>query len=183
MGERKWLFRWFYTAITRTVKNLHLLDPPNLKPWSNIEIVSNPALEMLRGPTAQEISPAVPACAGSASRPSCSQDADTYGIPASASFLLSVLAEIRKLMAGTGIVINDVFHNQYQEVYHFRREGEFARIDIAYNGRSKITSVAAPQLTDLGAAVTRHSRAAQRYYCFLLASPPRQAKPASASLS
>jgi len=145
-------FRWFYTAITRTVKNLHLLDPPNLKPWSNIKIVSNPAPpEMLRVRTPQEISPDAPACAGSASPAVVSQDADTYGIPASASFLLSVLSEVRKLIAGKGIVINDVFHNQYQEAYHFRREGEFARIDIAYNGKSKITSVTAPQLTDLGA--------------------------------
>ncbi|VVQ02824.1 ATP-dependent RecD-like DNA helicase [Pseudomonas fluorescens] len=131
-------FRWLYTAITRTTQNLYLLDPPNLQPWSGIKMISDPALEMLGTAMTQEVHPAP-------SQPF------PFGIPASASFLLSVLAEVRKLINGKGIAIEDVFHNQYQEVYHFKREAESARIDIAYNGKNKITGIVAPHLTDLSA--------------------------------
>ena len=64
--------------------------------------------------------------------------------------LLALLAEVRRLIAGRGISIEDVLHHQYQEVYLFRREAESARIDITYNGKSKITAVAAPYLSELG---------------------------------
>ena len=144
-------FRWFYTAITRTAKNLYLLDPPNLQPWSRIKIVSNPALDFLQVPNPLKNILAMPASPQQTSVALALQNSDTFGIPPTASFLLSLLAEVCKLIDGQGIAIEEVFHNQYQEVYHFKREAEFARIDIAYNGRNKVTSVAAPRLTDLGA--------------------------------
>lgn len=142
-------FCWLYTAITRTAKKLYLLDPPNLQPWTGIEVVSNPVLEMLGA--AKTPVAAVPLSLPSQS--ASEMDSDNFGIPESATFLLSVLAEIRKLIAGKGIVLEDVFHNQYQEVYHFKREAESARIDISYNRNNKITSVTAPHLGDLGSEV------------------------------
>lgn len=144
-------FRWLYTAITRTAQNLYLLDPPNHLLGGGITIVSNLALEILIAAKPLEARPAEP-LPPSPPSPAVSQpDSETFGIPASVPFLLSLLAEVRKLIDGKGIAVENVFHNQYQEVYHFKRETESARIDIAYNGRNKITGVAAPHLTDLGA--------------------------------
>lgn len=130
-------FRWLYTAITRTARHLYLLDPPNIQPWSGIEMVSNPPVP----PSA--IAPDL-----------SSGESETFGIPTGATLLLSLLAEVRKLIDGRGLTIEEVFHNQYQEVYHFRREAESARIDIAYNGKNKVTGVVAPYLSDLGGELT-----------------------------
>jgi hypothetical protein len=143
-------FRWFYTAITRTAKSLYLLDPPHLPLGGTIKLVSNPALDLLLTPNPLQDTSAAPA----SPMPSATlapQATPTFGIPATASFLLSVLAEVRKLIDGQGIAIEEVSHNQYQEVYHFKRDAEFARIDIAYNGRNKVTGVASSRLTDLSA--------------------------------
>ena len=145
-------FRWLYTAITRTAQNLYLLDPPNLPVGSGIKLVPNPALAILGAPKkTQEAHPAAPVLPSQPSSVVSQQESETFGIPASAPFLLSVLAEVRKLIDGKGIAIENLFHNQYQEVYHFKREAESARIDIAYNSKNKITGVAAPHLTGLGA--------------------------------
>ncbi len=145
-------FRWLYTAITRTACHLYLLDPPNIQPWSGIEMVSNPALEMLGAVKPQEAAYSV---APSPVAPAVSLvESEAFGIPPGATLLLSLLAEVRKLIDGRGVTIEDVHHNQYQEVYHFRREAEFARIDIAYNSKNKITGVATPYLSDLGVELT-----------------------------
>ncbi len=145
-------FRWLYTAITRTARHLYLLDPPNVQPWSGIEMISNPALAMLDAVRPKEASvPVAPSPIAPAVSP---VESETFGIPTGATLLLSLLAEVRKLIDGRGVTIEDVFHNQYQEVYYFRREAEVARIDIAYNGKNKITGVAAPHLSDLGVELT-----------------------------
>lgn len=143
-------FRWLYTAITRTARQLFLLDPPNILPWSDIQMVSNPALEML-GFASSMPAPPAPSAAGPASATYAPVlQSETFGIPTSAPLLLALLAEVRRLIAGRGISIEDVHHNQYQEVYLFKREAESARIHIAYNSRSKVTAVAAPCLSELG---------------------------------
>ena len=144
-------FRWLYTAITRTAKTLYLLDPPNLQPWSGIELITTPDEAMFG---TAEPGQTDPEAAFPSSQPSTSdfrQNPATFGIPASAPFLLSVLAEVRKLLNGKDIAIENVVHNQYKEVYHFTREGESARIDITYSGKYKITGIVAPVLGDLGA--------------------------------
>ncbi len=143
-------FRWLYTAITRTGRSLYLLDPPNIQPWRGIKVVPNPG-DLLPVPRPPEATPAVSADSQRPSPTLSPQYSDTFGIPESAPFLLSVLAEVRKLIDGKGIAIEEVFHNQYQEVYHFKREAEYARVNISYNGRNKIAGVASPHLTSLGA--------------------------------
>jgi hypothetical protein len=145
-------FRWLYTAITRTAKNLYLIDPPNLQPWSDIKLVPNPVSEILEAAKkTQEAHPAAPILPSQPSLVVSQQESETFGIPASAPFLRSVLTEVRKLIDGKGVAIEDLFHNKYQEVYHFKREAESARIDIAYNSKYKIAGVATPHLTGLGA--------------------------------
>lgn len=147
-------FRWLYTAITRTAKNLYLLDPPNLPLGSGIILVPNPAMEMLRATKPREGHSAAPNLPSQPSQAASQQESESFGIPASATLLLSVLAEVRKLIDGKDVTIEDVFHNQYQEVYHFKREAESARINIAYNGRNKITGVVASHLTGFGSELT-----------------------------
>lgn len=141
-------FRWLYTAITRTAQSLYLLDPPNHQPGDGIKLVRNPGVPAAAKPPEAHPEAFVPPSPPSST---VSQQDSEIDIPPSAPFLRSVLAEVRKLIDGKGIAIEGIFHNQYQEVYHFKREGESARIDVAYNGKNKITGVAAPHLGGLGA--------------------------------
>lgn len=143
-------FRWLYTAITRTAKNLYLLDPPNIRPWSGIKMVSNPALDMLGAANASEASPAAPVPPSQPAPASSLRDTGTFGIPESATVLLSLLAEVRRLTDGKGIAIDDVLHNQWQESYHFRRGDESARVDISYTSKNRISSIAPNGLGGLG---------------------------------
>jgi hypothetical protein len=148
-------FRWFYTAITRTAGNLYLLDPPNHKPGSKISVVKDPRADMLQGPVATAAKPAassVPSL-GALRELSAAEhnDPNSFGIPASSSFLRSLLAEVRKLIDGMDVAIDDIHHNQYQEAYVFKRGTELARIDVGYNSRLRVAHVAAPQLTELSA--------------------------------
>jgi len=143
-------FRWLYTAITRTAHSLHLIDPPNHQPWTDIKVVSNPALELLVAAKVPDVHPAKADPLSQTSPVVSQQELETFGIPANASLLLSILDAVRKLIDGKGIAIEDISHNQYQEVYHFTRETESVRIDITYNGRNKIAGVVAPHLTGLG---------------------------------
>lgn len=144
-------FRWLYTAITRTARHLYLLDPPNIQPWSGIEMVSNPGVPIPCVVKSPEDAPVAPSPIGTTV--SLGNSA-TFGIPAGAPLLLSLLAEVRKLIDSRGVTIEDVFHNQYQEIYHFKREAESARVDIAYNSKNKVTGVTAPYLSDLGGELT-----------------------------
>lgn len=141
-------FRWLYTAITRTTCNLYLLDPPDIQPWSGIEMISSPALSMLGAEKSQNISTPVvplPIAVGVAQEAS-----ETFGICASAKLLLLLLAKVRKLIDSLGVTIEDILHHQYQEVYYFKREAESARVDITYNGKNKITGITAPYSSALG---------------------------------
>lgn len=142
-------FRWLYTAITRTARQLFLLDPPNIQPWSGIQMVSNPALEMLGSASSMPAAPAPSAARPVSATYAPVLQSETFGIPTGATVLLALLAEVSRLIAGRGISIEDVHHNQYQEVYLFKRQAESARINIAYNSRSKVTAVAALYLSEL----------------------------------
>lgn len=143
-------FRWLYTAITRTAKNLYLLDPPDIRPWSRIKMVSNPALDILGTSKAVEDSTAAPVPSLQPVPASSLRSSDTFGIPESATVLLSLLAEVRRLTDGKDIAIEDVHHNQWQESYHFKRGDASARVDISYTSRNKISAVASRSLGDLG---------------------------------
>lgn len=137
-------FRWLYTAITRTTKQLYLLDPPCLKLGAGIKPVKNLGI----GLGQQAIGMVV-------DKPSVSSSIDeldvldTFGISKNAVFLLAILKEVRRLIEGKELVINDIVHHQYQEVYHFKRGDEFARIDVRYNSKDKITRITTPQPTEM----------------------------------
>jgi hypothetical protein len=143
-------FRWLYTAITRTAKNLYLLDPPDIRPWSGIKMVSPSPSDFLEASKAVEDSSAAPIPSLQSVPASSLLGSDTFGIPERATVLLSLLAEVRRLTDGKEIAIEDVQHNQWQESYHFKRGVEFARVDISYTSRNKISTVASRSLGDLG---------------------------------
>jgi hypothetical protein len=139
-------FRWFYTAITRTAKNLYLLDPPNIRPWSGIKMVSNPILDILGAAKASEAHPVIQAPPPQPPPASLHPDSGTFGIPEGATLLLSLLTEVLRLTDGKGIAIEEVLHNQWQEIYRFQRGGESARVDISYTSKNKISAVSSQGL-------------------------------------
>ena len=148
-------FRWLYTAVTRTALHLYLLDPPNHEPWSGIQVVADPLSEMLRvpGTIVGKIEPesaSHPDVLAVAS-PSADDGSNSFGIPASASFLRAILTEVRRLIDGKDVVIDCIHHNRYQEAYVFNRRGELARIDVSYNARFRVANILAPQVTELSA--------------------------------
>jgi hypothetical protein len=147
-------FRWLYTAITRTAKNLYLLDPPDIRPWSGIKVVSSLALEILGPAKASEASPPASELHSQHTPVSSLLDSGTFGIPKGATVLLSLLAEVRRLTDGKGIDIDDVLHNQWQESYHFKRGAESARVDISYTNRNKISTVASHGFGGLGSELS-----------------------------
>jgi hypothetical protein len=143
-------FRWLYTAITRTARNLYLLDPPDLRPWSGMKMVSNPALDILGASNAVKDSTVAPVPSLQPVPVSSERASDTFDIPERATVLLSLLAEVRRLTDGKDIAIEDVQHNQWHESYHFKRGDAFARVDITYTSKNKISGVASRSLGDLG---------------------------------
>lgn len=142
-------FRWFYTAITRTAKSLYLLDPPDIRPWSSIKMVSNPALDMLGASSTAAALPTTPSPPVQHATAESHPNSDSFGIPTSATFLLSLLAEVRRLTDGRDITIEDIQHNQWQEAYHFKRKTESARVDIAYTSKNRVSSLATHGLEGL----------------------------------
>jgi hypothetical protein len=139
-------FRWFYTAMTRTVKNLYLLDPPNLKLGGGIKNVGNIGIN--------------PGLLNDAPTGATTLNSDVslapnnfFDIPETASFLRSLLLGVQQLVSMQAIEVVDIIHNQYQEAYFFKRGGETARVNIGYNSKGKIVALDSPQLTELGSFV------------------------------
>jgi hypothetical protein len=164
-------FRWFYTAITRTSQFLYLLDPPNLRLGSGIKVVQPPGIglpsevknsggskpkeasadkttgvpEQTAMDQATESVPKAEATQG--------QSANTFGIPPTVPFLLALLGRVQDLIAGSDIGIDGIGHNQYQEAYTFRQGEDFARIDIGYTGKEKISNITSPHLSELSSYI------------------------------
>jgi hypothetical protein len=158
-------FRWFYTAITRSAKKLYLLDPPNIKLGSDIKMVMNPGnvfpLEaakdkltvILPSIKQHEIKVPIHENMGESEQSDIKvvelhdDESNTFGIPTSVPFLLALLGRVRELIKDTDIRIDNIEHKQYLEVYFFRRGNDYARIDLGYNGKEKITRLTAPHST------------------------------------
>lgn len=164
-------FRWFYTAITRTSQYLYLLDPPNLSLGSGIKVVQPPGIGL---PSELESSGRFKPDEASADKTAGApeqtatdtasegtpktevaqeQGTNTFGIPSTAPFLLALLGRVQDLIADTDIRVDGIGHNQYQEAYTFRQGEDFARVDIGYNGKEKITRVTSPHLSELSSQV------------------------------
>ena len=58
------------------------------------------------------------------------------------AFRIDLLNRVRSIVAGTGIEIDDVAHHQYQEAFYFRSDIDTARVNISYNAKFAVTTVA-----------------------------------------
>ena len=164
-------FRWFYTAITRTSQYLYLLDPPNLRLGSGIEVLQSPGIGLPSGLTssggskregtlANKMMGATEQTATERSTKGLpkggatqGQSTNTFGIPSTAPFLLALLGRVQDLISDTEIKIDGITHNQYQEAYTLRLGEYFARVDISYNGKEKISRVSTPHPSEFSSQV------------------------------
>ncbi|PVZ65652.1 ATP-dependent DNA helicase [Pelagibaculum spongiae] len=148
-------FRWLYTAMTRTSSQLYLLEPPRIKLGSGIKVVGNPGTTGIQAPaptaaTAVQAAPIEVSSAPSSSvlsssvpPPASTANAslENFGLHSGSGFLLSIYDEVTRCIDGSGIAVHNIDHNQYQEAYVFCLGADTARINIAYNGKQKISSI------------------------------------------
>lgn len=140
-------FRWLYTAMTRTSDRLYLINPPHRTLGGDMEVVSGgPALRAARNAaSAATVQLEAPAASNAAS----------FGLSVRDGVMFAILGQVQALLEGTGIEIESIVHNQYQEAYFFRRGEEAVRLNIAYNGRGRVTSVTAVQKDPLSEDLAR----------------------------
>ena len=141
-------FRWLYTAITRTTKNLFLLEPPNLKIGTGIKAITSPNLVFDQLEASDNSSTPVEPKISSDNTGSTADD-QLFGIPSNAHFSKEILRRVRSRLKSVHAQIQSVELKQYQDIYFFKREEEVARVDIRYNGKQKITGITIPQQTEL----------------------------------
>lgn len=167
-------FRWLYTALTRARSRLFLLDPPKIEVGAGIKPAGlNPGLLIAASPHSPLAAPTGPAQLQPLATPAL---AAPTGGQAPGDFREVIHEQVKTLLAGTGIEIESIDHNQYQEAYYFRREENQARINICYNGKLKITRVIAAQSGELTDALMAALSAMIGTSC---AAPP-QAAPTAA---
>ena len=146
--------RWLYTAITRTVDELYLVDPPLFTILDGIKIVHNPGglTAAVGGVSSSSVtgSDIVQTHGeGNAQATTSPVDSlDTFGISPQDIELLVILNAIRQAVASCGVQITDIKHSQYQEAYFFQREHKSSRINIAYNKKGLISSLNAQDRSD-----------------------------------
>ncbi len=112
-------FRWAYTAVTRAVGRLILVNPPDFSPadiWAPDPV-----------PAATADNPG--------EDPRADPDWHRLSFPAAAAPLMQVHRRLRALWAARGITIEDLRHLQYCERYTLAREGRRAMVQYHYNGK------------------------------------------------
>lgn len=121
-------FRWLYTAITRTSSKLYVLNEPKIKLGSNAVIVGGQDWNMN-----EQFLPdfAIQASA---------TDSVPFKLNAN-SALNDLFRKVQACIANKGIEITDVRHYQYQELYVFKYEDQFAEVQFNYNAKHKVSSV------------------------------------------
>lgn len=155
-------FRWLYTAITRAGSRLHLLNPPNLKPWDGLRPVPAPA------PITPRIEPDPPEGIprrDSSAAASTSNSATDYpefgeaksldtGIKTGDAVLDGIYDAVSSKLADMpGARIDSIDHHAWQEAYYISRGERSARINIAYNAKGIVRSVMPVPRDDFGSEV------------------------------
>ena len=80
---------------------------------------------------------------------------ETFGIPSSEQFLLQLLKAVRQELNNSGIIVTDIDHKEWHEVYFFSRQEEIERVNIWYNSKGKVSQVNAPSLSALSSEVVQ----------------------------
>lgn len=146
-------FRWFYTASTRAVNKLYLLDPPNFKIGSGIKMVASPqvrsngSIKQADSKHSFETSNNDTLFGDDEDKLNQNDNLDNFGIPSNASFSLEILKRVKELICDSDIHIQSINQHQYMESYFFQKSEQTARIDIGYNGKGKITRLS-PSIVD-----------------------------------
>lgn len=139
-------FRWLYTAMTRTSDRLYLVNPPHRTVGDGVEVVGGS--QALRAALSGTLDARVELEAPAANEAS-------FGLSEKDGVLFAILGQVQSLLAGSGIEIEAIVHNQYQEAYFFRRGEEAARFNLAYKARGRVSSVTALQRDPLSEELTR----------------------------
>ena len=139
-------FRWFYTAITRTAKQLYLLEPPKIKLGGGLEPVTTIGcgfIEPAPRSNVRETTVSSPIEDSNIDNSPIFElsDDSTFGIPQGETFLMQLLGTVRHSLKGSGCAVVDIDHKQYHEAYTIQRASEFARINIWYNAKGKVSQV------------------------------------------
>ena len=157
-GLNKNYFRWLYTAITRSSKDLYLIDPPKYKLTSGLKVIATPVK------TAESVVNSASSVSGASAAFSAratmsyvdnplvavnEDSTENFGLKEDSSFLLALLHKVRELLDGTGIKITSVIHNNFQEAYFFEDNAENVRINIWYKANDTISSILATKQTPL----------------------------------
>ena len=132
-------FRWLYTAITRTSKNLYLLDEPHIKPTSGMTRIGNVFDEDQFAHSNQNLI-----------RENDLETAEIrefYGINPQNSYLITILKTVSATIQAENLSISEIQHFPYQEAYFFTDGQAKCRINIYYNGKQEISNIT-PQIHD-----------------------------------
>ncbi|EHN69885.1 ATP-dependent DNA helicase [Aliivibrio fischeri] len=151
-------FRWFYTAITRTAKQLYLLEPPKIKLGGGLKPVTTVGCGFIEPAPRANVRETTVSSPLKGSNIDSSpvfelSDDSTFGIPQSEAFLMQLLGSVRQSLKGSGCAVVDIDHKQYHEAYTIQRGSEFARINIWYNAKGKVSQVKSIEVTPFSSEV------------------------------
>lgn len=117
-------FRWLYTAMTRSNSKLFLVNPPEVR----LEVA---------GPDFREQRTSSQIGSNKPSKSPISQFRD------------ALRSAVRQRLDGSGIIIEDVAHNPYQEVFYCGKGDQECRVNISYNKNFRVGSVGVMSETEL----------------------------------
>lgn len=127
-------FRWIYTAITRTSKQLFTLDEPHITifppyPHNDNKYTPQPPNKN------QTINTNIDNVLSQTELPESIENA--------------IYLEAKMLLDQSKISVKEVTHNQYCEQYTLEYNNEICRVKINYNGKNKITKIYAIETNTL----------------------------------
>lgn len=129
-------FRWLYTAITRSSKQLYLIDPPKFDAWDKLKKTNPiPILPMPLQPQSEAME----------EKPKM-EDYQTTA-PLKPAFNIAELSAVSQLIYQTvlaavnNVDIINIESKQYHDIYTVLQEKHKIRFKIAYNGKNQITHI------------------------------------------
>ena len=123
-------FRWLYTALTRASESLYLLNEPHISIFGKISIPTIEALPI------QETKIEVKSEPITELKPN-----NSYTFDIKDEFLESVFQDVSSKIIADDIIITNIIHNSYQEIYTFERDKLTCRASFSYNSKSIVTNI------------------------------------------
>lgn len=157
-------FRWLYTAITRASHRVHVLNPPDLNPWTNVRGASIPPVprasphssSVLEEP-ARSISP--PPSESLPDTDRCtSNEASSPAVRESTGdpILDGIYSAVStRLTNSPGVNIDSVDHHAWHESYYISDGEKRTRININYNAKGVVGSVVPIPRDEFGSEIAR----------------------------